>query len=473
MALFGTPSTPGAQPGSSPFGAGAGAGGLFSTPAPTGSVFGGGGGLFGSTPAFGQSSGGGLFGSTTPSTPAFGASGQQQGTSLFGQTPSPFGQTQQTPSPFGQTQQTPAFGQTQPSFGQMPQTSAFGQAGQSPLFGGQQQQQQQQTSPFNQAPGGMFGGQQQASPFNQTPGGMFGQQQSNMFSGSLQTQMAPVAPVVVPLPDREIQAIVDAYRDDVGNPQDGFKYLLLSVTDPAARFKPVGVSDILWAEAMNKLEGLDSMDRERLWPEMVHGFKDLSRRMKLQDEAISADLQRLQATESNVKLLRRHFETDTLPCIQRLRQKEQELQRRLLKIMRMVEALEGKGLHMGLTRGEARLGDHLRGLTRQLQGASAELPRRVETLLSVSRMQVGCGGGSQSMLLGPGKIDNQSLVDMHKVLQQQTEAISRLDTVLKKDMRDIDIILTEDTEMMDGHVDTDNGRYHGSQALVGFTRKFY
>ncbi|KAG0586846.1 hypothetical protein KC19_2G122000 [Ceratodon purpureus] len=442
MALFGTPSTPGG----SPFGAGAGAGGLFSTPssaAPTGSAFGGGGGLFGSTPA---SSGGGLFGSSTPATPAFGASGQQQGTSLFGQTPSPFGQTQQTP------QQSPAFGQTQASFGQTPQTSAFGQAGQSPLFGGQQQQ---------------------ASPFNQAPGGMFGQQQSNVFSGSLQTQMAPVAPVVVPLPAREIQAIVDAYRDDVGNPQDGFKYLLLSVTDPAARFKPMGVSDILWAEAMNKLEGLDSMDRERLWPEMVHGFKDLSRRLKLQDEASTADVQRLQATESNVKLLRRHFETDTLPWLQRLHQKEQELQRRTLKIMRMVEGLEGKGLHMALTRGEARLGDHLRGLTRQLQGASAELPRRVETLLSVSRMQVGLGGGSQSVLLGPGKIDNQSLAEMHKVLQQQTEAISRLATVLKKDMRDIDIILTEDTEMVDRHVDNGNGRYYTSQALVGFNRKYF
>jgi hypothetical protein len=55
------------------------------------SVFGGGGGLFGSTPAFGASSGGGLFGSTTPSTPAFGAS---SGGGLFGST---------TPS-------TPAFG---------------------------------------------------------------------------------------------------------------------------------------------------------------------------------------------------------------------------------------------------------------------------------------------------------------------------------------------------------------------------
>ncbi len=37
----------------------------------------------------------------------------------------------------------------------------------------------------------------------------------------------------------------------------------------------------MWAEAMNKLEGMDSTDRERLWPELVHGFKDLSRRVKV------------------------------------------------------------------------------------------------------------------------------------------------------------------------------------------------
>lgn len=123
-------------------------------------------------------------------------SGQQQGTSLFGQ----------TPSPFGQPQQTPAFGQTQASFGQTPQTSAFGQAGQSPLFGGQQQQ---QPSLFNQASGGLFG-QQQSNPFQSQPA-----QQTNMFSGSLTTQMAPVAPVVVPLPDREIQvkdSVMSSFR---------------------------------------------------------------------------------------------------------------------------------------------------------------------------------------------------------------------------------------------------------------------
>lgn len=41
------------------------------------------------------------------------------------------------------------------------------------------------------------------------------------------------------------------------------------------------VLQIMWAEAMGKLEGMESADRERLWPQLVQGFKDLSDRLKV------------------------------------------------------------------------------------------------------------------------------------------------------------------------------------------------
>lgn len=414
----------------------------------------------GSTPAFGTGFGSSstpVFGSNTAS--AFGASSSSP--SLFGSsTQSGFGLPGSTPSPFGQSTPSQAFGQTQPSlFGQstpQQQAPSFGQT-QTSLFGGAQ------SSPFGQFQTPAFGG-TQSSPFGQTPQStpafgqtqalQFGTPQQSLFSNSqLTTQMAPVAPVVTPLPDRDIQAIVDAYKSEAGNPKYGFKHFLLSVTDPSMRIKPVGVSDIMWAEAMNKLEGMESADRERLWPELVQGFKDLSRRLKLQDEAIAADVQRLQTTQTNVKLLERHFHVDTLTWIQRLRQKEQELQRRLLRVMRIVEAVEGKGFRMLTTKGEAHLGERLRVLARQLQGPGAELPRRVNTLLSVSRMQAQVGG-APTLLPGLAKIDERSLGDMHEVLRQQTEAISRLVGILKKDMRDIEIIMSEDTETIDESVES-------------------
>ena len=40
-------------------------------------------------------------------------------------------------------------------------------------------------------------------------------------------------------------------------------------------------NQIMWAEALGKLEGMESSNRERLWPQLVQGFKDLSNRLKV------------------------------------------------------------------------------------------------------------------------------------------------------------------------------------------------
>lgn len=45
---------------------------------------------------------------------------------------------------------------------------------------------------------------------------------------------------------------------------------------------------IMWAEAMGKLEGMDSLDRERLWPQLIQGFKDLSHRLKVRNKGYNS-----------------------------------------------------------------------------------------------------------------------------------------------------------------------------------------
>lgn len=261
--------------------------------------------------------------------------------------------------------------------------------------------------------------------------------------------MAPVAPLPFSLADRDIQAILDAYKDEIQNPKYAFKHLLFSVTEPQHRAKPAGVSDIMWAEAMGKLEGMESSDRERLWPQLVKGFKDLSERLKVQDEVILSDAERLQMTQTNVKVLQRHFQADTFPRIERLRQSEKVLQRRLLRLMRILEALEAKGFRLPLNKGEVELAEKLAAIIRQLKGSGAELTRRVQNLLTVSRVQGNGHGGASVYLPGSTKIHEQSLSDMHEVLQQQTEAVARLGNVLKRDIRDMEIIMAEDTQMVD------------------------
>nr|KAJ0197800.1 hypothetical protein LSAT_V11C700360410 [Lactuca sativa] len=61
--------------------------------------------------------------------------------------------------------------------------------------------------------------------------------------------------------------------------------------------------NIMWANAMGKLEDMESSNRERLWPQLVKGFKDLSERLKLQDEVILSNSKRLQMTQTNVNNL--------------------------------------------------------------------------------------------------------------------------------------------------------------------------
>ncbi|KAM0045722.1 hypothetical protein Hdeb2414_s0009g00307311 [Helianthus debilis subsp. tardiflorus] len=39
----------------------------------------------------------------------------------------------------------------------------------------------------------------------------------------------------------------------------------------------------MWAKAMGKLKGMEASNRERLWPQLVKGFNDLSERLKVSD----------------------------------------------------------------------------------------------------------------------------------------------------------------------------------------------
>ncbi|KAE8716603.1 hypothetical protein F3Y22_tig00110114pilonHSYRG00401 [Hibiscus syriacus] len=85
-----------------------------------------------------------------------------------------------------------------------------------------------------------------------------------------------------------------------------------------------------------------------------------------------------------------------------------------------------------------------------LTGSGAELSRRVQNLLAESRVQANAiGAGGSLYLPGSTKIHEQSLADMQEVLQQQTKAIARLGNVLKRDIRDMEIIMAEDTDMTD------------------------
>ncbi|KQK20126.1 nuclear pore complex protein NUP54 [Brachypodium distachyon] len=388
-----------------------------------------------SSPLFGTPSSAPSFG-TPSTTPAFGAAFSAPAFGTPSSTPA-FGTPSSTPA-FGTPSSTPAFGapSSTPAFWTPSSTSAFGTPSSTPAFGAA-------PSP-SPSP---FGFQQQATP-SPSPFGFAGG-----GGGQITTQMAPVAPLPLSPSDRDIQAIVDAYKEDPGNPRYAFRHLLFSVTDPSQRVKPVAASDIMWAEAMGKLECMDSADRERLWPQLVQGFKDLSGRLKLQDEVLVSDTERLSMTHSNVKKLQRHFQADTYPWIQRLKHQELVIERRLLRIMRIVEALENRGCRVPLTKEEADLYERLIAITKQIKGTGGDLSRRTYNLLSVSRLLASTGGASgPTYIPSSAKVDEQSVTELLEALQQQTEAVAKLGNVLKRDTRDVEIVLSEVVDMAEDSV---------------------
>eukprot|EP00897_Mesotaenium_endlicherianum_P000825 jgi/Mesen1/10743/ME000901S10098 len=362
------------------------------------------------------STGGGLFGS---SSPAFGAASSAAAPSAGGGL---FGSTGATPSLFGATPAAAAGSSSSSPYG----GGAFGSFGMTPT----------PVPSFGQSFSTPFGG------AAQTPPSLFGMGPSSS-SFAMVTQMAGMAPLaVVPLPDRELQALLSAYTEEPSNAAYQFRYLFLSVTPPEARVKPAGVSELMWSEALRRLEGLEGSERAVLWPEPAQGFKDLSNRLRLQDEALAADAERLRSTESNVRALLSHFAADTEPWLERLRVRDHDLQRRLLRAMHIVEGLEKKGLRIPLTSEEVRLAERIRSLFRQLRAPTAELPRRVDALLATARLKNGSGIETGLTFAGSSKIEDRSLEEMQQVLQQQSEAIARLSSVLRRDARDLDIMMS-------------------------------
>ncbi|KAI4383604.1 hypothetical protein MLD38_009420 [Melastoma candidum] len=184
--------------------------------------------------------------------------------------------------------------------------------------------------------------------------------------------MAPVAPLPFSLADRDIQAIVDAYKEDTANPKYAFKHLFFSVTDPQFRAKPAGVSD-------------------------------------LQDGVILSDAERLKTTQTTETFPSRYTSQNTKDETKGAKSSAMPVQ-----VMRIVEALEGKGCRLPLVKGEAQLADKLAIITKQLKGSGAELSKRVQSLLAISRSQANGGVAGSLYLPGSTKIDGQSLADLQE-----------------------------------------------------------
>jgi nuclear pore complex protein Nup54 len=116
------------------------------------------------------------------------------------------------------------------------------------------------------------------------------------------------------------------------------------VDDPNQRQKPLGVDEVRWRESLAAIGGPNNP--ERLWPVQASGFSDLEARLNQQEKTIVEDQQFLESIRHLFRERQRQRETTTRERINRMREKHQELQHFLLRIMAKVSALEGLSRQM-------------------------------------------------------------------------------------------------------------------------------
>ncbi|BEJ15591.1 hypothetical protein CspHIS471_0501960 [Cutaneotrichosporon sp. HIS471] len=298
-----------------------------------------GGGLFGSTGAQPQQQAGGLFGPGQPQQQQGGglfgpatAQPQQQSGGLFGSTANAqpagglFGSTGQKPAGtglFGSTTAQPAAGGGLFGSATQPQQAAGG------LFGASTAQPQQSSLFAPKPAGGLFGS--TAQP--QQPTGLFAstaqQPQQNMFASTSQ----PLAQSTAPPQGQDIESRIVAIKNawDDNSPDCRFKYFFYNVVDPGtsqAYGRPISATDdSKWLRAMR-----DNPDPQNMVPVLATGWKDVKKRVEMQEQAASVHQQRIKELNQALANLSRQTSLSSSVRLQALQAQLAQLTQRLLAL---------------------------------------------------------------------------------------------------------------------------------------------
>jgi nuclear pore complex protein Nup54 len=272
-----------------------------------------------------------------------------------------------------------------------------------------------------------FSGQNASSQAISTPA-MFGQ-----FSGVPQASAPPPDDSAV----KELQSIKDSFVNYPGNYRHRFHYLFLNVIDnPAARMKPPEVDELEWREALRRAGGVDNPDK--LWPVEIVGFKGLLARKAAQDEAIKEYTARLDSLQTSVaEVATRHVAVLRVQ-LEDVKKRHLQLCHQLLRTLKYIDALEGRfaravGFQSSTSRQTFQvLNAQLKQAEESLApGLSHGLVGRIDALMSASKLQAGLGG-KVSLTELEALVDEVSLNGAFKILGECADALSRLQSVLKR-----------------------------------------
>ncbi|XP_066430497.1 nucleoporin p54 [Eleutherodactylus coqui] len=191
---------------------------------------------------------------------------------------------------------------------------------------------------------------------------------------------------------------------------------------------PAGVEAVIWDQAK-----IDNPDPDRLIPVAMVGFKELLRRLKVQDQMTKQHQSRLDIISEDISELQKNQAT-TMAKIAQYKRKLMELSHRVLQVLIKQEIQRKSGF--AIQAEEEQLRVQLDTIQSELN-APTQFKGRLNELMSQIRMQNHFGAVRSEEKY---YVDGDLLREIKQHLKQQQEGLSHLISIIKDDLEDIKLI---------------------------------
>ncbi|XP_008422001.1 nucleoporin p54 isoform X2 [Poecilia reticulata] len=191
---------------------------------------------------------------------------------------------------------------------------------------------------------------------------------------------------------------------------------------------PAGVDPIIWEQAK-----VDNPDPEKLIPVPMVGFKELLRRLQIQEQMTKQHQTRVDIISNDISELQKNQAT-TVAKIAQYKRKLMDLSHRVLQVLIKQEIQRKSGYAIQVDE------EHLRVQLDTIQSelnAPTQFKGRLNELMSQIRMQNHFGAVRSEERYN---VDADLLREIKQHLKQQQEGLSHLISVIKDDLEDIKLV---------------------------------
>ncbi|XP_035041044.2 nucleoporin p54 isoform X2 [Hippoglossus stenolepis] len=191
---------------------------------------------------------------------------------------------------------------------------------------------------------------------------------------------------------------------------------------------PAGVDPIIWEQAK-----VDNPDPDKLIPVPMVGFKELLRRLQIQDQMTKQHQTRVDIISNDISDLQKNQAT-TVAKIAQYKRKLMDLSHRVLQVLIKQEIQRKSGYAIQVDE------EHLRVQLDTIQSelnAPTQFKGRLNELMSQIRMQNHFGAVRSEERYS---VDADLLREIKQHLKQQQDGLSHLISVIKDDLEDIKLI---------------------------------